>query len=244
MKTRILFATVCLWFCVLDAPAASPNQTSGMRSTNGFGWGITTIQSLVGKAATGNLTNESGSRVAYLIDVISSTNGSITMTVVTNVSAYQAFLATNNYAATVTNIFNYLESSDDNQFNTNTIGQPIHGLVTFGDGVAGDGGGVTNIQCTNIVLAVKSPFSTNYTVRLVDQVLACTGTNQILTLPEGNGAMTGRIFCFLMSSTTGYGSAIVTNGNGAQTVLTAADLSQTITNGQSLTVIWDGANWR
>ncbi len=108
-----------------------------------------------------------------------------------------------------------------------------------------DGASWTNVQSTNIFLNSKATFTTNYTVRLVDQVLYCSGTNQLLTLPNGtNGVPSGTLFSFLMSSATGYGSAIVTNANGVQTVLTAAALSQTITNGQSLTILWDGANWR
>jgi hypothetical protein len=126
-------------------------------------------------------------------------------------------------ASTVTNIANYL-IQQSNTFN---------------------GVGLTNIQCTNIVIVTKRSFSTNYTVNLTDQVLACAGTNQLLTLPNGtNNVPDGTIFCFLMSSTTGDGSAIVTNANGVQTILTATNLTQTITNGQSLTVLWDGANWR
>lgn len=237
MKTRILFATVCLWFCVLDALSASQNQTSGMRSTNGFGWGITTLQSVVGKAATGNVTNESGSRVAYLGDVTASTNGLAPVAV--GIKTNSSVLVNN-----LTNI-NFVSGA-----NTTVTGLVSGASVTIGISASSadpvtDGSGITNIQCTNIVLALKAPFSTNYTVSLVDQVLACTGTNQILTLPNGtNGVMSGTIFSFLMSSTTGYGSAVVTNANGVQTVLTAEGLSQTITNGQSLTLLWDGVNWR
>lgn len=107
----------------------------------------------------------------------------------------------------------------------------------------GDASGMTNYMSTNLVASFKSPFYTDYSVVYTDEILACTGTNQLLTLPNpANKA--GRYFVFLMSSTTGYGSAIITNHNGSTTILTAAALSQTITNGQSLTVISDGTNWR
>ena len=101
------------------------------------------------------------------------------------------------------------------------------------------------IQSTNIVNAFKAPFSTNYPVVLSDSIICSTGTNQLITLPNiTNGVPNGKMFTILISSTTGYGSAIVTNANGVQTILKAAALSQTITNGQSLTVISDGGNWR
>lgn len=92
----------------------------------------------------------------------------------------------------------------------------------------------------------KAPFSTNYTITAADQIIAFNGTNQVITLENGtNGPVTaGRIVCVIDSGTTGFCTAVVTNANGVQTVLTATALSQTITNGQSLTLIWDGANWR
>lgn len=126
-----------------------------------------------------------------------------------------------------------------------------------------DGNAITNLNGTNIVgnvtaaLSVrgtitnqfippfKAPFSTNYTVTAADSVLALIGTNQPITLENGtNGLTPGRWVCFIMSSTTGFGSATITNANGVQTVLGASTLSQTITNLQSLTLIWDGSNWR
>lgn len=114
--------------------------------------------------------------------------------------------------------------------------------ITF-ESAAGDASGMTNYMSTNLVAGFKAPFYTDYSVVYTDEILACTGTNQLLTLPNpANKA--GRYFVFLMSSTTGYGSAIITNHNGSTTILTAAALSQTITNGQSLTVISDGTNWR
>jgi hypothetical protein len=98
---------------------------------------------------------------------------------------------------------------------------------------------------TNLTYAIKTPFYTNYTVSITNQVVCCIGTNQLITLPNiTNTATTGRLFVFLMSSTNGYGSAIITNANGVQTVRTSSGLSETITNGQSLTLISDGTNWR
>lgn len=126
-----------------------------------------------------------------------------------------------------------------------------------------NGNALTNLNATNIVGNVasalsllgvatnqfippfKAPFSTNYTVSAADSVMPLTGTNQVITLENGtNGVTAGRWVTFLISSTTGAGTAVITNANGVQTVLTATALSQTITNGQSLTLVWDGSNWR
>lgn len=113
--------------------------------------------------------------------------------------------------------------------------------VTASELFVGDGSGLTNLAA----VPIKAPFSTNYTVTLLDAIICAAGTNQVITLPNiTNTVPAGRIFTFLMSSTTGYGTAIITNANGVQTVVTAAGLSQTITNGQSLTLICDGNNWR
>lgn len=96
-----------------------------------------------------------------------------------------------------------------------------------------------------VIPPLKVAFSTNYTVAVADSVLSCTGTNQLITLPNiTNNVPIGRTICVLVSSTTGYGSVIVTNANGVQTIRTFDALSETITNGQSLTLINDGSNWR
>lgn len=153
---------------------------------------------------------------------------------------------------------------------TNINANSITGAVSLASNiVAGailnpaNGSALTNLNGTNIVghvassLSVlgvltnqfippfKPPFSTNYTVSAADSVMALTGTNQVITLENGtNGVTSGRWVTFLMSSTTGAGTGVITNANGVQTVLTSTGLSQTITNGQSLTLVWDGSNWR
>jgi len=140
-----------------------------------------------------------------------------------------------------------LTSLNASSLASGTIGSAVlTGSNSYNGTFTGNGAGLTNIQSTNIVNSFKATFTTNYTVRRVDQILSCSGTNQLLTLPNGtnSGVPNGTLFCFLMSSTTGYGSAIITNANGVQTILTAADLSRTITNGQSLTLVWNGENWR
>lgn len=107
-----------------------------------------------------------------------------------------------------------------------------------------NGVNITNIAGTNVVYAFKAPFSTNYTALPTDTILACTGTNQVITF-SATGATAGQtMYTVLISSTTGFGSVICTNDNGSRTILTAAALSQMLTNGQSITAIWDGANWR
>jgi hypothetical protein len=311
MKTLLKLFILSLCFLAHAGMAANPNnQGTSMRATNGIAYGTADIRSMVGKISTGNVTNGSGSRVAYISDVTASTNGLqlgddifVTNAYITNLFSVSNAFITNLYSTTqitsnlfTTNLFttNLFSSNafftnvtantfvtsnlfTTNLFSTNITAQSfftsnafVTNLYVTNVTVLGNttnlnlnpdqymatdanraqistlnGGMWTNLICTNIVLVTKAPFSTNYSVRLVDQVLACTGTNQILTLPNGtNGVGIGTIFCFLMSSTTGFGSAIVTNANGVQTILTAAALSQTITNGQSLTLLWDGANWR
>lgn len=101
-----------------------------------------------------------------------------------------------------------------------------------------DGGSITNIQSTNIVTAVKAAFSTNYVVVGRYNILACTGTNQIITLT--NNLATG--FILHVSATTATSSVILTNYNGSQTI--GGQLSQTIPGTNSATVWFDGSNWQ
>lgn len=101
------------------------------------------------------------------------------------------------------------------------------------------------LQANKFIPAFKFITSTNYTCLVTDTVIQGNGTNQIVTLLNGtNGVTAGSLFTFLLTSTNAFQSMIVTNANGVQTILTSTALAQTITNGQSLTVLWDGSNWR
>ena len=101
-----------------------------------------------------------------------------------------------------------------------------------------------NVYITNLIHAFKFITSTNYTIQAGDLIVQGSGTNQIVTLPSAATTDVGKFYVFTLSSTNAHQSMIVTNANGAQTILSATALSQTITNGQSLTIFSDGANWR
>ena len=109
------------------------------------------------------------------------------------------------------------------------------GTATFNTFV-GNGSGITNINPR-----IKVGFSTNYTATMANDVLFCTGTNQVITLLDATNAATtpGKMLTIVAASTTG--SVTVTNANGAQTILGAASFTVTATN--RLTVISDGFNW-
>jgi hypothetical protein len=83
--------------------------------------------------------------------------------------------------------------------------------------------------------------ATNYTASVTDAVLFCTGTNQLITLPNCTNTATpaGLMLTVVVATTTG--SAIVTNANGVQTVL--GDLKVHINSTNRLTVINDGTKW-
>lgn len=115
------------------------------------------------------------------------------------------------------------------------------GTVSASSRFNGNGAGLTNLAGSFVI---KTPFSTNYTVLSTDTTLACSGTNQVITLPNGtNGIPAGKEYKFLVSSTTGDGSVVITNANGVQQILSTA-LSLTLTNGQRQSLMWDGVSWR
>lgn len=96
------------------------------------------------------------------------------------------------------------------------------------------------VTATNgVIPQVKGAFSTNYTAVLANAVLCCTGTNQLITLPDAATMPVGKLFTVIAATTTG--SAIVTNYNGSQTILGA--LSITVTSTNRLTVMSDGSNY-
>ena len=146
---------------------------------------------------------------------------------------------------TATGSSNWVDNLYTDVFTANQLISTSLEAGTIYTGVTNQSGLSTDANGKLISPAFKAPFSTNYTVAATDQIICVTGTNQLITLPNGtNGIPSGRIYSILLSSTTGYGTAVITNANGVQTIRTAAALSETITNGQSLTLLWDGANWR
>lgn len=108
----------------------------------------------------------------------------------------------------------------------------------------GNGWGLTNLQSTNIVYGFKYITSTNYTLQASDVIVEGSGTNQVVTLLNATTAPLARFYTFVLSSTNAGQSMVITNATGAQSILSFGTLSQTLTNGQSLTIFSDGANWR
>ena len=110
--------------------------------------------------------------------------------------------------------------------NNDTRNLSYSGSNTFTGGIYG-----------KLIPPVKAAFSTNYTVSVTNGILFCTGTNQLITLPTAPTA--GTMFTIVSATTTG--SAIVTNGNGSQTILGA--LAQSVSGTNRLTTVFDGSNW-
>lgn len=118
-----------------------------------------------------------------------------------------------------------------------------NGFTAYGGTFTGNGYALTNIQSTNIVTNVRDMGSTNYTITPIASFFYGQGTNQLVVLPNCTNTPAGTTLTIALTGTA-YASAIVTNANGVQTILTAAGLSQTITNGQSITLVNTGSVWR
>jgi hypothetical protein len=86
---------------------------------------------------------------------------------------------------------------------------------------------------------IKAGFSTNYTMTgTTENMLFCTGTNQVITLPNATNSP-GIMLSIRVASTTG--SVIVTNATGAQTIFGTLSVSVGATN--VLNVASDGTHW-
>jgi hypothetical protein len=124
--------------------------------------------------------------------------------------------------------------------------------VTLSGTFSGNGAGLTNV---NAVISgtlsgsqiYPSKWVTNaYTVSTNDTMLFCWGTNELLTLPTA--CLAGKMFTIISKNT--YGSVIVTNGNGAQTIIIpgigqglAAYLGSATSENNTITVTFDGFNY-
>jgi hypothetical protein len=117
------------------------------------------------------------------------------------------------------------------------------GSVTSGQFIGNATSATSSTHATNLYgrhfPTVKAAFSTNYTVSTNDAILFCTGTNQIITMPDCTVAPTAFMLTVVTSTTTG--SVIVTNVNGSQTILGLASLTNAAAT--RVTLINDGANY-
>lgn len=110
------------------------------------------------------------------------------------------------------------------------------GRVGFGKGVFAD-----TITATNGVVNVIKPTTyTNFTCAVSNQIYICNGTNQIVTLPNAN-ANPGVLYRF--TSTNGFGSFIITNATGAQTIRDGRSLSLTNIGISPVELVSDGNAW-
>lgn len=97
------------------------------------------------------------------------------------------------------------------------------------------------ITATNGVVNVIKPTTyTNFTCAVSNQIYICNGTNQIVTLPNAN-ANPGVLYRF--TSTNGFGSFIITNATGAQTIRDGRSLSLTNIGISPVELVSDGNAW-
>lgn len=109
---------------------------------------------------------------------------------------------------------------------------------------------VSTAQPTNVVLTsvanglaayTRGITHTNYTAVIAsDQVLFCTGTNQVITMPTPTNN-TGKYFIFVVSTTTG--SIIVTNTSATGYTVKGSTTGITVGATNTVGLISDGANW-
>lgn len=102
---------------------------------------------------------------------------------------------------------------------------------------------VGTITPTNgIINQVSNSFIANLTIVTNNPQLYClNGTNQLITLPDCTKIPTGQIYRF--SSTNGYGSVVITNATGAQTIRDGTSLDYKVSGVFSVAFFSDGAVW-
>lgn len=93
----------------------------------------------------------------------------------------------------------------------------------------------------NITWQAKATFTTNFTATTNIAIYCCSGTNQLITLPNCTTTPPFQIYRF--SSTNGYGSFILTNATGTQTIRDGTSLSFTQIGIGSPSFYHDGAHW-
>lgn len=91
------------------------------------------------------------------------------------------------------------------------------------------------------ILNVKTSFTTNFVCTTNLQAYCCDGTNQLMTLP--NAASIQNVI-YRFTSTNGWGSVIITNATGAQSIRDGTSLSYTNIGIGAFDIFSDGACWR
>lgn len=99
---------------------------------------------------------------------------------------------------------------------------------------------LTNVS-NGLAAYTRGITHTNYTAVVAsDQVLFCTGTNQVITMPTPTNN-TGKYFIFVVSTTTG--SIIVTNTTATGYTVKGSTTGITVGATNTVGLISDGANW-
>lgn len=99
------------------------------------------------------------------------------------------------------------------------------------------------LRGSNVIQSLKQPFSTNYTITVLDEVSLANGTNQVLTLPNCTNTTTPAGVTVTISTTNANGSFIATNANGFQTVGNGIHLSFTNAGAGVVEFVNQGGHW-
>lgn len=109
---------------------------------------------------------------------------------------------------------------------------------TFSNNVTAGG----TLTATNgVKLMVKPGFTTNFTCTTNLQTYCCDGTNQLISLPDASSVPN---VVYRFSTTNGWGSVIITNATGAQSIRDGTSLSYTNIGIGEFGVFSDGTCWR
>jgi hypothetical protein len=225
---KMLFATSATSAKWDTAPAGGPAALTNAETRNVVLLGSTNFLGTnvgIGTASAGTLTATS---VAGNGGLLTNLNG----TAVTGV------VATATSAVNSTNFFGTLTAAQVTNALPATLTNSTTGNATTATSATSSANS-TNLYGIHYA-KIKALFSTNYTAT-AGEVLFCSGTNQIITLPNATNSATvgGTMVTIIAASSTA--SVIVTNANGVQTIL--GGLSQTVPATNRLTVITDSLNW-
>jgi len=117
------------------------------------------------------------------------------------------------------------------------------GLNIWGKGIADSSAklyGNTVTATNGVIQQMTNTFGTNFTCVSHVQFYCCSGTNQLLRLPNATNSV-GIILRF--SSTNANGSILLTNWTGDQTVNDGVSLDYTNSGAGCVSFISDGAHW-
>jgi hypothetical protein len=108
----------------------------------------------------------------------------------------------------------------------------------------GDGGFLSNVNASGIVVAVKKVTS-SYSVQLGDYYIGVNGTGIVITLPLGSSVATGKTYVIkdesgLVTPNSAYRFTI--QGSGADLIDTSQNITVTVSF-ISLTFLWNGTGW-